>query len=39
MAKFINTEYRKTTVTVHNPVGLKHMNSYGWEFSYGEFAI
>ena len=39
MAKFINTEYPQTTVTVHNPVGLKHMNSYGWEFSYGEFAF
>jgi len=39
MAKFINVEYPQTRITVHNPIGLKHMNSYGWEFSYGEFAF
>lgn len=39
MAKFINTEYPNTIVRVHNPVGLKKMNYFGWEFSYGEFAF
>lgn len=39
MAKFISSEYPKARVIVHNPVGLKNMNSYGWEFSFGEFAI
>lgn len=39
MAKFINSEYPKTTITVHNPVGLKNMSSYGWGFSFGKFAF
>ena len=37
MATFIDSEYPNTTITIHNPIGLKAMQRLGWRLSYGTF--
>jgi len=39
MAEFVKKEYPRTIIQVHNPVGLKAMKAYGWDFSEGEFVF